>query len=379
MKLVRFRCKPYTRFHLGQNSLEDSGDLIHSDTLFSAMVNCYRMLYPDSVSEFIEAFNSGAIRLSSAFPCLQHSNENKYIYFLPFPLLYQSEAPEGYRVFKSIRYISVDLWNVPESAQTLARQLDPLSHRQSYRKLGGEFLMSMEEAHAFELNDDSLPPNTTWSDIKLLKQVMYPKVKVHHSDQIGVFYHTAAIQISPITLQKLNKQVLSLPVHYYCLLDHDADRFPTAKLHACMRLMGDQGIGGERSSGNGILEDVDFCDAHQEGFPHPNADQKSACLSLFVPQNQNEFEAVEHYQLLLRGGGSLGKASLARRKETGKKVDDLQHRGQVRMISEGAIFSRPLHGKLVDLAPKDENGNLIYQHSIYRNGLAFTLPFPYEH
>ncbi|MEL6132806.1 MAG: hypothetical protein AAFR59_05510, partial [Bacteroidota bacterium] len=86
--------------------------------------------------------------------------------------------------------------------------------------------------------------------------------------------------------------------------------------------------------------------------------------SLTIPKDKQEFEQVTHYDLTIRGGGSLGKYKASER-----------HRQQIRMIREGAILQKPIQGVIKDLRPRDANGKTDIPLPIYRYGRCFSLPF----
>lgn len=210
------------------------------------------------------------------------------------------------------------------------------------------------------MEEKNLPPRFFLKDWAPTAEITYPKVRVQSLSQEGVYYHQVNLQ-----LQRLQTRTHAVQTHLYFLLDHalpesteHQEKASWSRLQASLQLLGDEGIGGERSSGCGQLAGVEIREAKSMGFPQADNTQTQCLLSLGIPANQAELNAFRHYQLKIRGGGSLG--------IHGKKE---QHRSQVRMIAEGAIFEGKLHGKLADVSPPD------LDKPIKRNGIIFSLPY----
>lgn len=71
MKAVILRCKPNAQFHFGKVALDsnmalaNTSNYIHSDTLFSGLMNACAVLYPNQVQSFIDAFQRNIFKISS--------------------------------------------------------------------------------------------------------------------------------------------------------------------------------------------------------------------------------------------------------------------------------------------------------------------------
>jgi CRISPR-associated protein Csm4 len=186
-----------------------------------------------------------------------------------------------------------------------------------------------------------------------LKEIISPKTKVHSETKEDSFYFQTDLQLIPMSDD--TKENIFNP-HYYFIMKHSLNSDELKKFTACLRILADEGLGGDRSSGKGKFEDICFRDI-ELSFKSENSIFLN--LSIFNPKDQDEFDKCIYYELIKRGGGSLG--------EEGNKD---HHRKQVRMITEGSIIKGEVKGRLVDVSPFVN----FYQHKIYRNGKAFLIP-----
>ena len=117
MKTISLHCKPNTRFHFGKvgidpdASLNDTSHYLHSDTLYSAIINIAVLLYGDKSTEFthiLNAFKNGEIKMSSVFYCID--NINSRIYFLPKPCHWQRSVKSNFKEYNKIKFISKGIW-----------------------------------------------------------------------------------------------------------------------------------------------------------------------------------------------------------------------------------------------------------------------------
>jgi len=137
-------------------------------------------------------------------------------------------------------------------------------------------------------------------------------------------------------------------------------------LENAFRLLGDTGLGGERTYGLGLF--------HFGGFePLPPIWQeintapaeKYVLLSLFYPRPEEKPLVAKNFdawELRERRGYIV----------SGKEALPLK-RKRVRMIVEGSVSRRPLRGTLADVTPVEpEKARL--GHGVFRSGLAFYVP-----
>jgi CRISPR type III-A-associated RAMP protein Csm4 len=147
-------------------------------------------------------------------------------------------------------------------------------------------------------------------------------------------------------------------------------------VRAALRLLADSGLGGERSSGWGRCEKIEFREgvlpdlvvslkASEEVATDGEAPPASAywLLSLFAPADTDAVNwARGNYSLLTRGGRVGSHAAHGALKRLSK------------MVAEGAvIFSEaPPAGAALDVAPEG------VPHPVYRAGFALALPIPWR-
>ena len=147
---------------------------------------------------------------------------------------------------------------------------------------------------------------------------------------------------------------------------------------AALRLLGDSGIGGKRSSGWGLSKEVEFVDgvlpdlilatepaepAAEGAEPKPALEFAYWLLSLFSPRETDGVDWERgNYALLTRsgrvespaGGGALKKLT--------------------RMVAEGSVLfaGTPPAGAAPDVAPEGA------PHPVYRAGFAVAIPIPWR-
>lgn len=346
MEALIFRCGPQHFFRLGRSSLENTYDIIHSDTLFSALVNTYALAYGQAETHaLLEDFRAGKLRISSAFHCIRPADgaAGEPLYFLPLPLSLRLGQTENLKRLKRLRYLSAGLWESPGELAAQLRAGMPLA-------LGGTHALKPAEAQGLGFGGlahllAESPP---------VRQEQYPHVRVHQRHDEDRYYTSVSLQ----------PQELSPPrgparqTHFYCLLDTEyAPEAPARRrLMAAFRLLADEGIGGDRSSGGGLFDGVEI----RPWVLATEAGGTFVSLSMTLPASESEFRCFRYYQLDTRGGGEVGRYAAQTRK-------------RVRMIAEGALHSGGVRGSIADLSlPGADTPTL-------RNGLTLSLPFPYEH
>jgi CRISPR-associated protein Csm4 len=347
MKAIILKTKPYSLFRLGSGSKDDVDLIIHSDTLFSAIINMHSHVF-DNTNELIELFEGDQIKISSAFPLLSDTGLNKKIMFLPKPELDYSYS-ENIKAEKKIKFISFKVW---EDIITEKNNAFSFSDKAKYTLLNENFVCQKDELDMKDIVEES--------DSFISKEIT-AKTKVHSSTQEDSFYHETNIQLLPIKL----KNGSALYPHFYLFLESNCKEKYLEEVYTCLRLLADQGIGGERSSGKGHFEKV-IIDNDVE-FPEVSNPQKYFTISLTNPKNQEEFNKILRYDLIVRGGGAI---TLDDDNESYEFDTKPYRKKQVKMISEGALISDVIQGRLVDISP-DINA---YGHKFYRNGKCFLLP-----
>lgn len=326
------------QFHFGETGLDDSSDLLHSDTLFSALANIYEYALSGATT-FIDLVESGRLSFSSGLYALLKQGELSLL-FVPKPTVTYNKTNDRKR-YKSLKYFSLgalEEFRKRFDSQTLESELDLAA----FPSIGNEFLCLAGELGGMpdEFINRSFRRFTT-----------SPKVKVHTTlEDNDRLYHETTVQFNQFSVEGVEYEGA------YCVL-YEADGLSTNERQeflAAVRIMADEGVGGQRSSGKGQFREVREVSV---SLPCPTDASKYLGLSVLSPVDAFEFEALNRYELFVRGGGSLG-----------WRGESEKHRKQARFVREGSVMSRNISGRVVDLSPDTESG------SIKRNGSNFAIP-----
>ncbi len=363
------------RLNFGQNpvhfgelgiGMEEANERIRSDTLFSAWVSSYaRLLGKSAVEHLLQQFpispvdsTHGSVqppfRLSSTF--IFQRQGDRILDYLPRPL----ELPKGYpidddltvaKTFKGLKYLPLEVWqrwyqgsgfdaqDQTELEAKAKNSPDPTGrlHR------AGTFCYS----EAFQGNDQPIP-----------------KIAVDRTTRATNLYHTGFVQYRWQPDSSTPQQVTSLAGLYFLL--HIPPETPQryslmADLQAALHLLGEEGIGGERSSGAGRFE-VEWLDLPPQWQSVVEFKGANHCslVSLFWenPLPDTLLAETARYALQERGGWISSPFS-------GRQL----RRQAVQMFVEGSVFPAQPAGQLADVTPSG-----FTTHTIYRNGIAVSLP-----
>lgn len=365
MELLKLRCRPGAQFRLGSRSLDRTDSIIHSDTLFSGLANVWAMIYGD-VETLRNWFDSATtkVRMSSGLYAVERRTKDKVlntIYFLPRPPIDIDMAPDsGVKIWKKVRFISLGVYKQLGKLTSDQPGLYATSEKLlEHVNIGGKCLCTAAEmGGAGNVAVKNTPPAMFTS------QPSAPKVHVHKSEDKDAFYTETNLQFRDVPLNDSE----FLRGHFYVLIDHALPEADWNKLLACFRILADEGVGGERSTGKGRLESVEVENLPDELLNLNDRSHLHLSLSMFSPRDQEEFDRLEAYDLTLRGAWTIGKNETEDEDKRDKKSPKF-HRKQVRLVHEGALLSSEVRGRIVDVSP-DKNGS----HPIYRNGTAFTIP-----
>lgn len=318
--------------HLGMDvpgvGIEDSLYIAHSDTLFSCLVNSYAELHSrdaGAVEKLLEPFRDGnpPFRISSAFP-FQMRTRYDAEYYLPKPMI----APP---IFYDL---AEGQWAKQEYGK-LVRNNALVPIVTFHRWLQGE----TENLHALEEQD---------IDSFCTREVRPQHARDRLTDATTI-YHTGLVHF----LGRSGLYFL-IELNDMSLLDWDA-------FEAMLRRAGINGLGGRRSTGNGVFDVTDdtIIDLNRDWkdlFDLP--DQNGfISLSLYLPEKFDGLAPVA-YQLVPRRGWCY---SLVSPKQMKRKA--------VMMFGEGSVFRNALNGKLSDVTPKGFTA-----HRLYRYGFPISLP-----
>lgn len=333
MKPYIYKLRFRTPLHIGDSrpNYESCEAFIHSDTLFSALINAWRLIYPEDLNDFFpqpapNSLRFPFFRISSAFPYV-----GKELFF-PKPQTRpqnqkEESKPGAAKQFKKLTWIGK-------------------SHFENCLK--GERLVINEKC----LSGDKhfLFSSPTDSDRKKLFTIYdSPRiVKDRDNEQTNIFYFARLYCAENAGL--------------YFMATFPDEQWKK-KFDAVLNLLGDEGFGGDRSVGNGLF-DAKIPNKKSEIHTPERADH-FLTLSLYHPRVEeltNNYIRNSSYDLVLRSGWVFS--------DRGRPI----RRNAVRMFTEGSVF--PGHAgdfgdvvKVLDPIP-DKNLN----HAVYRYGQAFSVP-----
>jgi len=344
MEPIIIKLKPNSRFHFGKIALDpnvalsDTDEFIHSDLLFSALVNNLAQIKDkDFVNRFIDCFRSDKIKISSGYYCIEQ--DRKYTYLLPRPIhapTFFSEEYENIKKIKDIRFITPAVLRKHPSSWT--QNCIPV----------GNVLFSPEE-----INRNIKPSHILYS-----KEVVPHLVKHKPNENAEGPFSLRIIQIPELD---------SSTVHFYFLheISPDIDDELKEAFYFTVEMIKFNGLGGERSSGCGQVEDIIVGDPlFKQNELYTIIKDKSEIrmsLGLIIPADENEFNKFSFYDYITRGGRMTNRHGELKR---------------VHMLSEGSVIQS---AKEIKCSTEDisQEGNQYYLR--YGQALTINIPNFYRH
>ncbi len=319
METYLYKLKFLTPIHLSSDplSLGKAEVILHSDTLFSAIANSFAMLF--SVDD--EFFSSPPFTISSAFPYYKET------LFLPKPIVKFNIPPSQFEEFrkkiKKAKFISVDIFN----------------------KFVNGAEINLSEENFSETDFISEEP---------IKEKIYsyserPRALVPRAGGDTAIFYSNAIKFG-------NHAGLYF---FASFQDNDAKK----QFDSALYLLGDNGIGGERSAGYGLFK----FESQKSGKIGVENGEYFMALSLYCPTEEEIKSGVlknARYAILTRQNWIFsGSARPMRSKSIG-------------MFTEGSVFLNTTNatGKMTDITPEIAENRL--KHRIIRYGKVFKIPLP---
>lgn len=324
-KLYRVLMHFTTPLHIGEKEkiYNITQTFAHSDTLMSGIINAYSLLYGNSsTNQLVESFlqKSPPFEVSSTMPYV--GNE----FFVPKPIglnlhLYKDKGiieVEKDKEIKKVKFI---------------REKDLLSNFPGKYKVAGSFLLPKDMFHKFD--DSKKAPSLG----KVKERARVSIDRLSSSSNIYYFSHFEFKDNAGLWFYlRINDQSLE------------------DKVKAAIRLLGDEGLGGDRTCGLGSFE-AKFVES---SMPEENDRAKYyVSLSLVNPQSEDEIKSALYYEILTRSGYIYSKTGLGVKRKA------------VRAFAEGTVFSGKVCGRVVDVTPQKFS-----PHRVYCFGLAFLVPLP---
>lgn len=329
------RLQPIAPFHLGRRGigLEETETIVHSDTLFSALCNVWVRCFgrDDLENRFLPLIQS-RFRISSAFPYAYD------VLFFPKPLSPLPVQNADFKKIKRCRFVSEQLFvdlihghNITPCFQDRVFWCSE-SEKNSLGTAVAEATNKQFEPDQFHIWQETEVPRVSLDRVTQASNIFYFS-KVTFTRGCGLFF-----------LAKLNPSLQS-------------------DFEMALRVLGDIGIGGDRTAGYGQFEPC----FSEFNLNVPDDASQVVSLSLLAPKNKDELSAFlddkSAYQLIRRDGW----------------IDSPEGRNYRRracqMFVEGSVINRPdngLMGRLVNVTPTGPDVQLT--HPVYRYGIGFPVP-----
>ncbi|RLC17336.1 MAG: type III-A CRISPR-associated RAMP protein Csm4 [Deltaproteobacteria bacterium] len=322
-KITVYKLKFDTPLHIAAHGVgyEKTETMLHSDTLFSALMSLWHHFYDDD--DIQKMCESPPFLISSGFPFKGSTC------FFPRPMerigREGEDDPRTGKKLKRVKFIS----------QSLFESL-----------LKGDSI-DFNEAHTFQ--DGMFWTDTTASESDRVFAVReVPRIAVdRESYASNIFYFSEVLFEADAGL---------------FFLARFREKAIQSKFEAILKLLGDEGIGGDKRLGKGLFS-VGVGENFSLSLPG-NADG-FLTLSLYYP-TQEEFAGISgdaSYNLISRKGWIHSPGAMSLRRQ------------EVRMFSEGSVFrslGQPVYGKTPCVL--NQNTDMGLEHNVYRYGFAFDLP-----
>ena len=318
-KRIIYRLNFRSPLHLGRRGvgLEETEISIPADTLFSAICQTWRTFYGEGhLTEFLTQYqNDEPFLLTSAFPFAGD------IRFFPKPLIdLNVNADDEHKKLKKVRFVSEKRFSQIATDESIAFDLKHLVNN-------GQLW----------IHDDDKCPSTVWSIDKR------PRVTLDRQSSSSEIWHLGGVKF-----------------HEECGLWFGAE-FDTEetqkRIETILRILGDTGIGGERSAGYGLF-DLHSHPTESESYQETD---RFVTLSPICPRDAEQLEALIQ--------GDVGYTLEERSGWIGSPEGNGLRRQQIWMFGEGSVLNGngSRIGRLVDLKPDS------FSHPVWRYAYAWPL------
>lgn len=316
MEISICKLSPKSPIHLGKKEgvLESTELILHSDTIFSAFCNVYRLIYGnDKLDDLITKFlNKPLFLISSGFPF----KEDILLFPIPKNIIFKEKWK------KRIKFIPKEIF------ENICKGEDINNYLKRENLCQDKVVILGEEKESFE-------------NIWYLENI--PRVSIDSITSSSQIYHFGQVIYS-------TKSGIFFLIKYF-------DKKIKKEFETTMRVLADEGIGGDRSSGKGLFEIPRFL---KIDLNVPESSDFFVNLSLYYPIKEEVFDIKDaYYELMERKGWVYSFGGRSMRRES------------VRMFNEGSVFKENKNiGKMVDITP-----SAFKEHNIYRYGYTFKIPY----
>jgi CRISPR-associated protein Csm4 len=326
--------------------LEQTSERVRSDTLFSAWVSAYARIFGIKGENGLEALlkkfqeqpETPPFRVSSTF--IYRWDGDKLTDFLPklvqHPIGYPDEDLAFAKDYRKLNYLPLEVW------------------QRWYQGTGFDPATDPDQLQKYDTSYKAA-----------CKRYELPKVSIDRTTRATNFYYTGLHQFDwrpKNPTPEDNSTVESLAGLYFLLELPEDDSSLESDLKAALEILGDEGMGGERSSGAGRFRILCWKDLPSQWAEVVNfkAANHYSLISLFwekPPLPPDLLGPSARYGLQERGGWICSPAGHQLRRQ------------RVRMFTEGSVFSKKPDGQLAKVTPPQFKA-----HDVFRSGIAFSLP-----
>lgn len=340
MRTYLYRLKFPVGAHFGRQGigLEETQETVPSDSLWSALINAFALMGEENDVLQEMAGESPPFVLSSLFPFGPDPDDaKKRLYALPRPMTFPAVEDTALlqragKDLKKIRYLEprhVLTWldEKPMSSQDLKLI------QQSARRLARPWSSEAPEG---------------WFQTSLR-----PRVALDRSSQNSAIWWCGVVHFRP-------------DAGLYGLVRVRDDPW-RARFEAALRLLGDMGLGGERTYGLGTFR-VDGFVPLEEEWPELRQGQKILRRMLVSRYAPNPQELPELSSVLKAWDFEESRGFVV----TGRYATSLKRKRLI-FVKEGSVATHALLGRVVDVTP-DHAQALGLFHRVYRSGIGFWFP-----
>ena len=329
-----YRLKFKTQLHLGRATgaaqtgslgLEKTETYISADTLFSALCQTWATFYDTaSLTDFLNPYTAenGSLpfTLTSAFP---YANN---VYLFPKPLIFKSTSKKS----KRVQFVSRSLFE-----NIITGNLPTFDEKDEKNVITGEKVwVNFEETKQLK--------KAIGVKLNVWGTTTRPRVSIDRQTEESSIWHVETVQFNKCC-------------GLWFAVNYDSDE-TKQKIETLLRVLGDNGIGGERNAGYGLF------DFGEVALDIPTAEDSTQFVTL-SPICPKSSEQLEH---LLKGDIAYNLNPL-----TGwvGSHGTYKRRKQINMFTEGSVLnaSDESIGRLVDLKPDN------WTHPVYRYGYAWQV------
>ena len=242
--------------HFGELGIgiEETSERLHSDTLFSAWISAYAKLFgKDAVEQLLQRFLDPVtppVQMSSTFVYRYDGKQTRY--YLPRPLKFPINYPadngtgEGdlkfFKTYKKLSYLPLEVWQRWYQGAGFSKS----DRAELIGETQGQSNSQLRQAETFDLRQAG-----TFDYKKAFEIDRVPKIAVDRATRATNLYHTGFVQFQ---WEHNDSGIKSWSSLYFLLHFPQADPQLADNLQAALHLLGEEGIGGERSSGAGRFE-----------------------------------------------------------------------------------------------------------------------------